>query len=137
MTLLTASCQIKIEFYDVDPMNVVWHGNYPKYLEQARSALLDLIDYNYAQMDASGYFWPVVELKLKYILPIVLQQTIIVEANLLEFENRLKIEYIIFNESKTTILSKATSIQVAVAKNQNHLELVTPTVFQEKVKKLL
>jgi len=31
--LLTHEVEIEIPFHDCDPMNVVWHGNYPRYLE--------------------------------------------------------------------------------------------------------
>ena len=32
---------IKPSFYDLDPMGVVWHGNYIKFMEQAREAMHD------------------------------------------------------------------------------------------------
>jgi acyl-CoA thioesterase FadM len=35
--------------FDVDTMNVVWHGHYVKYLEVARCALLDKIGHNYTR----------------------------------------------------------------------------------------
>ena len=31
--------EITIPFFDLDPMNVVWHGNYIKYFEIARCNL--------------------------------------------------------------------------------------------------
>ena len=37
--------KLKVEFYDLDPMNVVWHGNYLKYLEAARCDMLEKIGY--------------------------------------------------------------------------------------------
>lgn len=36
---------IKVEFYDLDPMDVVWHGNYVKYLEVARCDMLSKLGY--------------------------------------------------------------------------------------------
>ena len=30
----------QVEFYDVDSMQVAWHGNYVKFMEVARCALL-------------------------------------------------------------------------------------------------
>ena len=39
MSLYSSEIEIKIPFYDLDPMNIVWHGNYIKYLEQARCKL--------------------------------------------------------------------------------------------------
>ena len=35
--MISAEVIIKIQFYDLDPMRVVWHGNYPRFLEQARA----------------------------------------------------------------------------------------------------
>ncbi|MBQ2464452.1 MAG: hypothetical protein II507_05635 [Treponema sp.] len=32
-----------VEFYDVDSMRIVWHGNYVKYMEASRCALLNKI----------------------------------------------------------------------------------------------
>ena len=41
MKKITSTSEITVEFYDLDPMNVVWHGNYVKYLEKARCDLLE------------------------------------------------------------------------------------------------
>ena len=37
------SCEVKltVPFHDLDPMQMVWHGNYLKYFDIARSALFD------------------------------------------------------------------------------------------------
>lgn len=49
--------EIVVPFFDIDSMDVVWHGHYVKYLEVARCALLDDIGHNYTQMKDSGYAW--------------------------------------------------------------------------------
>ena len=36
MSLYSSEIEIKIPFYDLDPMNIVWHGNYIKYLESSK-----------------------------------------------------------------------------------------------------
>ena len=38
--LFKTEMKLTVQFYDLDPMNVVWHGNYLKYLESARCDLL-------------------------------------------------------------------------------------------------
>ena len=61
--LLSATTELEVQFFDVDSMRVVWHGNYVKYLEVARCELLKLFDYSYLQMDReyfSQYFIEVV-----------------------------------------------------------------------------
>ena len=84
-----------MQFFDLDPMEVVWHGHYVKYLEIARCALLDKIDYNYAQMKASGYAWPVIDLHLRYAASAIFGQRLKLRAEIVEWENRLKIDYLI------------------------------------------
>jgi acyl-CoA thioester hydrolase len=91
---------IEIPFHDVDVMHVAWHGHYAKYLEIARCALLDSVDYNYPQMEASGYAWPVIDMRIRYAQPLRFQQKIQVIADISEWENRLKIDYRI--EDKAT-----------------------------------
>ena len=135
--LLTARCPLTIQFYDMDPMNVVWHGNYPRFFEKARSALLDLLDYNYGQMQASGYLWPIVDFRIKYIRPLFFQQKVVVEAGLIEYECRLKIDYHIYDEKSEEILTKASSIQAAVKQGKQGLEFESPVALIERVKKVI
>lgn len=67
----SAEVELQVQFFDLDPMEIVWHGNYVRYLETARCALLDSIGYNYPQMKESGYAWPVIDLHLRYVKPAV------------------------------------------------------------------
>ena len=50
MAIFKAETTIKVPFYDNDPMGVVWHGNYVKYLEIARCDTLAKIGYDYMDM---------------------------------------------------------------------------------------
>jgi len=56
--------------------DIVWHGNYARYLEVARCKFLDDIDYNYLAMRDSGFVFPVVDLKIRFIKPLVFGQKI-------------------------------------------------------------
>ncbi len=51
----TAEVELTIPFHDVDMMGVAWHGNYFRYFEVAREALLNQFNYGYRQMKESGY----------------------------------------------------------------------------------
>ena len=65
--VLQAEVEILVPFFDVDMMNIVWHGHYVKYFEMARCALLDKLGHNYTQMREAGYAWPVIDLQLRYV----------------------------------------------------------------------
>jgi acyl-CoA thioester hydrolase len=101
-------------FYDIDVMEVVWHGHYVKYMERARSALLSRFDYDYPQMRASGYAWPVVDMRLKYVRSALLGRPLKVRATIVEWENRLKIDYLMRDAQTGQKVNQAMSIQVAV-----------------------
>jgi len=124
---------IDIPFHDVDSANVAWHGHYAKYLEVARCALLDKIGYNYVQMSESGYFWPVIDMRLRYIGPAVFQQKIRVTATLVEWENRLRIDYLISDVETGKRLTKGVTIQVAVKRDSGEMQLASPPVLLEKL----
>ncbi|TCM63215.1 acyl-CoA thioester hydrolase [Acinetobacter calcoaceticus] len=124
---------IDVPFHDVDSMDVVWHGHYLKYFEIARCALLDQFQYNYVDMKQSGYAWPVIESYVRYAHGIVFQQQIRVRASLKEWENRLKIEYQIFDAQSGKRLTKGFSSQVAVDMLSREMCFQSPKVLMDRL----
>ncbi|CAA7626551.1 thioesterase family protein [Magnetospirillum sp. UT-4] len=135
--MICAEIAVTAQFFDLDPMEVVWHGNYPRFLEPARVALLDHIGYGYGAMRDSGYAWPVVDMRLKYIRPVVLAQALRVEAVLAEYENRLVIDYRILDSASGEVLTKARTIQLAVRMATGETCLECPPDLTERVRRLL
>ncbi|WLG85326.1 acyl-CoA thioesterase [Pseudomonas cucumis] len=135
--VLHTDTEILVPFFDVDTMNVVWHGHYVKYLEVARCALLDKIGHNYDAMVASGYAWPVIDLQLRYVRGAVFGQKLNVRASLVEWENRLKINYLISDLATGERLTRAVSVQVAVDMSSREMQLASPKVFTDAVERVL
>jgi acyl-CoA thioester hydrolase len=130
---LAAEVEIEIPFQDGDPMGVTWHGNYFRYFEAARCALLDKIGFGYVEMVNSGYSWPIVDTRVKFVRPTVFQQRILVVATLEEYENRLKISYVITEVGTGERVTKGYTIQVAVENESTELCFVSPPVLIEKI----
>ena len=103
----------KVAFFDVDSMEVMWHGNYVKYLEMARCELLDKLGYNYIAMKKDGYAFPIVILDVKYVRPAFFNDVIKVTTTLSECETFLKFHYLIENE-KGEKLSEANTAQAVI-----------------------
>jgi acyl-CoA thioester hydrolase len=116
-------------FFDVDPLAVVWHGNYVKYFELARSALLAKLGYGYFDMVRSGYSWPVVDMRLKFVRPAGLEQLLKVRVEVVEWESRLKLEYRVTDAATGTKLTTGYTIQVAVEMKTGELQYVCPRVL--------
>lgn len=103
----------KVAFFDVDSMEVMWHGNYVKYLEIARCELLDKLGYNYIAMKKDGFAFPIVKLDVKYVRPAFFNDVIKVTTTLSECETFLKFHYLIENE-KGEKLSEANTAQAVI-----------------------
>jgi acyl-CoA thioester hydrolase len=129
----SAEAEIQVQFFDLDPMEVVWHGHYVKYLEVARCVLLDTIDYNYAQMKASGYAWPVIDMRLRYIDSATFGQRLKLCAEIVEWENRLKIGYLVTDAASGRRLLRASTTQVAVDMATREMCFISPAVLFQKL----
>jgi acyl-CoA thioester hydrolase len=134
---ITARIDLAVPFYDLDPMEVCWHGNYVRYFELARTALLQRIDYDYPRMRDSGYAWPVIELHIRYAQPLVYQQQLHLDARLVEWENRLKIAYEIRDAATQRRLTRGYTVQVAVDMQTHEMCFVSPDILREKIKATL
>ena len=112
--LFKTEMKLTVQFYDLDPMNVVWHGNYLKYLESARCDLLKKIGYDYDNMRADGVVYPIAKMDLKYIKPCKFNQVLFLETIVEELEPALIIKYNIFYEESGEKVFSAKSMQICV-----------------------
>ena len=129
----TSKKEIKAQFYDLDPMDVVWHGNYVRFFEDARCELLNKIGYNYKEMKDSGYTWPIIDLHIRYARPIKFGQKIIIQTDLVEYEFRLKIIYTIYDKKTGERLCKGHTEQVAVDNKTREMLIESPSILLEKL----
>jgi acyl-CoA thioester hydrolase len=132
---LSVEVEIEVPFHDVDSMHVVWHGNYIKYFEIARTKLARLLKYDLHEMLESSVIWPIVECKCRYIQSVSYGDIIIVKAWITEIEYRLKINYLIVKKEGGERLTKGSTTQVAVDRETGRL--IDTTVLQDSVKSYL
>lgn len=131
--LPTATVDIHVAFHDCDPVGIVWHGNYTRYFEVARCALLDLIAFNYDEMKDAGYCWPVIDLHARYVRAIRFKQRIQVTAEFLEWEQRLKIGYRIRDAASGELLARGHTIHVAVTMPAFEMVYGSPDILLQKL----
>jgi acyl-CoA thioester hydrolase len=129
----TAEVELTVPFHDVDMMGVVWHGNYFRYFEIAREALLNQFNYGYRQMKESGYLWPVVDTRVKYRDVLTFEQRFRVRARLEEYENRLRIGYEIVDAVSGKRTTTGYTIQVAVEEKSREMSFVSPDILFERM----
>ncbi|SFW34411.1 acyl-CoA thioesterase [Luteibacter sp. UNCMF366Tsu5.1] len=126
-----------VPFFDVDSMEVVWHGHYVKYFEVARCVLLDELGHNYVRMKDAGYVWPIIDLQVRYARAARFGQALRVRAELVEWQNRLKIHYTVSDAATGERLTRGSTVQVAVSLANGEMQLVSPAVFVDDIERQL
>jgi len=120
-------------FQDADPMGVIYHGNYFRFFEEVRRIMMDKIEYNYHEMKDSGYMWPIIDTRVKYIKAIPFNHQIKVSAKLTEWENRLRVDYEIHDASTGARMTRAHTMQVAVTIEEQEMCFASPKTFTDKI----
>jgi acyl-CoA thioester hydrolase len=123
--------QLAVAFHDLDPLQVVWHGNYLKYFDQARFALFDHcgIDlHRYSQ--EHPYLFPVTKTSTKYILPLRYRDEFTVRATVREAHIRIVLEFEIRRVADGAVTTRGTGQQVAVKYPEMELMLQIPAEIE-------
>ena len=136
MKRIQIEVNIDVPFYDVDPMNVVWHGNYLKYAEIVRTALMDKLNYGYKEMKKDSIIYPIAKMETKFIKPAHFSDKLKLIACLEEYEPVLRIKYTFKNQSNN-IIFKASSMQICVSTITNESLYVAPHKLKQGVLKCL
>ena len=107
--------KISVPFFDLDPMQIVWHGNYLNYFELARAGLfqhygVDL--YNYYEREK--IIFPIIRTSTKHIIPLKHRDDIICKATLIDANIKLVVDFEIRKTQGDSVCARGRTEQVAV-----------------------
>ena len=128
---LKAQTQFRVRFSEVDMMQIVWHGNYAKYFEDAREAFgLSYPGLGYMEIYNNGYTAPIVEMSIQYKSSIRYNEAGIVEIRYIPSEAaKICFEYEIREAKSLRIVATGTTTQVFLDE-KGDLQLNTPQFYQ-------
>lgn len=132
MPRLQASVKLAVPFQDADPSGAVWHGNYFRYFDAARCALLDRLDYGYRAMAASGLVWPIVDTRVRFLRRVSFDHRLEVTASLEEWQYRLHIDYEIHDGDGRRV-TEGYTIQVPVDATTGEMRVGMPAALYERI----
>lgn len=129
----SSKTKIRIRYGETDQMGVVYHGNYPQYLEIGRIEWLRDMGISYKSMEESGVMLPVISISIKYIKSARYDDVIEVITKLKK-DPLVKIEfdYEITNEEKELIATANTVLAFIDKKSQKPIRC--PDYILEKIK---
>ncbi len=102
----------RVYYYDTDKMGVVYHSNYLKWMEVARTEFFrDTLPYS--RLEEMGVMLPVKTLNIEYFNSVKYDELIKIKIKLLEFSKiKIKFLYEIYDESFTQLKAKAETVNV-------------------------
>ena len=129
---VSTSVTLKVPYYDVDLMQIVWHGNYLKYFEVARQALfkkygVDMRCYT----EDTRYVFPVVRSMIKHIWPLRFDDEFICTAVLKEARVKIVLDFEIKLISNGKVCAKGWTEQVAVLLPEMEMVFQIPEEIQK------
>ncbi|MHB8771814.1 MAG: acyl-CoA thioesterase [Syntrophales bacterium] len=118
---------LKVPFYDLDPMQIVWHGNYLKYFDIARSELYDRLGVDlFAFHDRTRYIFPIIRSSVKHIRPLKRGDEFICRATVKEARTKIVVAFEIRLVKDGTVCARGSTEQVAVREPEMEMEFSIP-----------
>lgn len=103
-----------VRFNEVDPLGIVWHGNYASYFEDARVAFGERYGIGYQTMHAAGFVTPIKQMHIDYEAPLRFNQECRITASLFWCDAaRLNFEYTIA-DAHGAITTRGYTVQLFV-----------------------
>lgn len=113
MNTLTATKDFEVRFSEVDSMNIVWHGSYPLYFEDAREEFGRRYGLGYMTIFGNGYYAPLVELSFKYKRPLAYEMKPAIRITYVPTESaKIVFDYEIFDRESGATIATGHSVQV-------------------------
>lgn len=112
-TELKYTLRVLVRFSEVDALRTVWHGNYVKYLEDAREAFGRAYGLGYAVIFSNGYYAPVYDMQLHYRTSATVDDVLLVTIVWRAVPgSKIVFDYEIRRESDDALVLTATTVQL-------------------------
>ena len=129
--LLKASKEIEIRFSEVDSMNIVWHGSYALYFEDAREVFGAKYGLGYLQIFGEGFYAPLVDLRFNYKKPLIYGRKARIEITFRNTEAaKIIFDYEIYDAEDNSLIATGYSVQVFLDK-QYRLVWTNPEFYEK------
>ncbi len=129
---VSTSVILKVPYYDVDLMQIVWHGHYLKYFEVARQALFRErgVDLRFYTED-TRYVFPVVRSTIKHIWPLRFNDEFTCTVAVREARVKIVLDFEIKLIPSGKVCAKGWSEQVAVRMPEMEMAFQIPEEIQK------
>lgn len=131
--MIQSESTITVRYAETDMMGVVYHGNYLPWFEVGRTDLLKQHGIAYRQLEAEGFFLPVLEVHMNFRLPARYDDVLTVITSLKEPPTlRIKLEYEVRRGNDLLVTGQTVHAFI----DRRGVPVRPPPVFANKMKEL-
>ena len=130
--MLSFNHSIKVRYVETDAMQRVHHSNHLIWFEECRIELLSHMGIPYEQLEASGFYIPVISANIEYLKPASFNESLTISIALQDKPKvRFKFDYTIQN--KEDLIARGQTEHTFI--NQNNKVIRPPEIFNQAVNK--
>jgi len=123
-----------VPFFDMDPMQIVWHGNYLNYFEVARAGLLDSRGVDlYGFYENTRLIFPIIRTSTKHIFPLRHRDEFICKATLVDARVKLVFDFEIRKIADGKVCARGRTEQVTVKTPEMETVFSIPEEIRRKL----
>lgn len=124
---VSVEVSMQVPFHDLDPLHIVWHGNYLKYFDVTRFALfdragIDLLEYSHKH----NIIFPITRSSAKHIIPLRHNDKFLCKATVTEAVYKITIDFEIRRSDNGQLCTRGSSDQVAVSLPDEEIQFEIP-----------
>ncbi|MBK9148988.1 MAG: acyl-CoA thioesterase [Flavobacteriales bacterium] len=129
--MIESQTEQAISFGDLDPMGIVWHGNYIGFLELGREAFGRQHGLDSVHMYEQGYFTPIVRITIDHKAMLAYGDTVVVSARFMPSPAaKIIFHYQLTRKKDGVVVATAETVQVFLDR-QRRLLLDVPAFYRE------
>lgn len=131
--MIRSQCQVTVRYAETDMMGIVYHGSYLPWFEIGRTTLLKEHGLPYRQLEADGFFLPVLELSVKYARPALYDDVVTIVTTMAEKPTlRIRLNYEVLRGD--TVLATAQTVHAFIDRQGRPVR--PPAAFVAKMDQL-
>jgi len=116
--MITHTTTYRVIYGDTDKMGFVYHANYFRWFESARSEMFRYLGMPYKSIESRGFFLPLSEIYCKFNSPSQYDDILLIETSLnTSIKASMKFNYQIFSEDGSKLLAEGYTKHACVDTN--------------------
>ncbi len=129
--ILTDETEVQLRFSELDPMGVVWHGNYLKLLEDGRESWGKKYNFDYLIVYEHNIVTPIVHVTIDYKESLRYGDVAVVKTEYIDSDAaKIIFKYTIYRKSDQVVAAVAKTVQVFLNK-EGELQLFIPAFVKD------